>query len=111
MTIQINLCICTVLCFVIVRIKDFASLAIKNVPSEDSDQTVQADLNLNWVHMSEGIFSDILTYSHHTWNKMIAVFNRKAPYSSKIDILLSKKVFDTLIYGINTIIKCGTWQP
>ena len=55
--------------------KHFASLAIKNVPSEDSDQTVQADLNLDWVHMSEGIFSDILTYSHHTWNKMIAVFN------------------------------------
>ena len=111
MTIQINWCVCTVSCFVIVRIKNFASLAIKNVSSEDSDQTVQSDLNLYWVHMSESVFSDILTYSHHTWNKMIAVFNWKAPYSSKIDILLSKKVFDTLIYGINTIIKCDTWQP
>ena len=30
-----------------------------------------------------------------------------APYFSKIDILLSKN----LIYGTNTIIKCGTLQP
>ena len=35
MTIQISLCICTVLGFVIFCIKNFASLAIKNVPSED----------------------------------------------------------------------------
>ena len=55
--------------------KKLCILAIKNVPSEDSDQIVQADLNLYWVHMSEGIFYDILTYSYHTWNKMIAVFN------------------------------------
>ena len=93
MTIQINLCICTVLCFVIVRIKNFASLAIKNVPCEDSDQTVQADLHLDWVHISEGIISDILTYSHHTWNKMIAVFNWKAPCSSKIDIFFIQESF------------------
>ena len=33
--------------------------------------------------------------------------NLKAPYSSKIDILLSKKGL-IKIYGINTNIKCGT---
>ena len=37
---------------------------------------LQADLNLYWVLMSEGIFSGILTHihSHHTWNIMITVF-------------------------------------
>ena len=35
----------------------------------------------------------------------------KAPYSSKTDILFSKKRFNKLIYDINTIIKYGTWQP
>ena len=35
----------------------------------------------------------------------------KAPYCSKIDILLSKKGLIKLMYDINTIIKCGTWQP
>ena len=32
----------------------------------------------------------------------------KAPYSSKIDILLSKNMFNILIFGNNTIIKYGT---
>ena len=32
----------------------------------------------------------------------------KAPYTSKIDISLFKKVLINW-YGINTIIKCGTW--
>ena len=30
----------------------------------------------------------------------------KAPYSSKIDIFIQER-FNKLIYGINTIIKCG----
>ena len=34
----------------------------------------------------------------------------KAPYSSKIDILIQER-FNKLIYSINTIIKCGIWQP
>ena len=29
----------------------------KNAPSEDFDQTAQADLNLRWAHMSEHMFS------------------------------------------------------
>ena len=33
-----------------------------------------------------------------------------APYSSNINILFQER-FNKLIYGINTIIKCGTWQP
>ena len=36
------------------------------MPSEDSDQTAnaQADLNLGWVHMSKDMFSDIETHIH-----------------------------------------------
>ena len=42
-------------------------------------------------------------------SKMLNFYlNSKAPYPSKIDILLSKKD-NKLIYGINTIIKCGIW--
>ena len=33
-----------------------ASFVMQNSPSEDSDQTANADLNLCWVHMSKGIF-------------------------------------------------------
>ena len=33
--------------------EETASSAIKNMPSEDSDQPAQADLNLRWAHMSE----------------------------------------------------------
>ena len=61
MMIQMSLCICTVLCFVIVPLKTFHPW-LSNVPSEDSDEAVQSDLNLFWVYMSEGIFSDILTH-------------------------------------------------
>ena len=32
----------------------------------------------------------------------------KAPYSSKVDIFFIQERFNKLIYGINTIIKCGT---
>ena len=35
----------------------------------------------------------------------------KAPYSSKIDIFFIQERFNELIYGINTIIKYGIWQP
>ena len=36
----------------------------------------------------------------------------KVPYSSKIDIFLFiPERFNQLIYSINTIIKCGIWQP
>ena len=34
----------------------------------------------------------------------------KAPYSSKIDIFIQER-FNKLLYAINTIIKCGIWQP
>ena len=34
----------------------------------------------------------------------------KAPYSSKIDIFYQERL-NKLIYGINTIIKCGIWLP
>ena len=34
----------------------------------------------------------------------------KAPYSSKTDIFIQER-FRQLIYSINTIIKCGIWQP
>ena len=37
-------------------------------------------------------------------------FVLKVPYSSKIDIFIQER-FHKLIYGTNTIIKCGTWQP
>ena len=43
---------------------------------------------------------------HISRNKKIL----KAPYSSKIDIFIQER-FNKLIYGMNTIIKCGTWQP
>ena len=41
---------------------NFATLAIQNLTSEDSDQTTnaQSDLNLHWEHMSEGAFSDVV---------------------------------------------------
>ena len=44
--------------------RNFASLAIQNKHSEDSDQTAnaQADLNFCWALMSEGIFSDIVAH-------------------------------------------------
>ena len=31
--------------------EETASLAIKNAPSEDSDQTAQSDLNPRWAHV------------------------------------------------------------
>ena len=44
--------------------KNFASLTIQTTPSEDSDQTAnaQADQNLRWAHMSEGTFSDVVAH-------------------------------------------------
>ena len=39
--------------------KNFVSLVVQNVPSEDSDQTVQPDLNLHWGHMAKGTLSDV----------------------------------------------------
>ena len=40
--------------------RNFASLTIQNVPSDDSDQTVKAlaDMNFHWGHMLEDTFSD-----------------------------------------------------
>ena len=32
------------------------------MPSEDSDETAQADLNLRWAHMSIGSFSDVVSH-------------------------------------------------
>ena len=40
--------------------RNFASLAIQNAHSDDSDQTVHADLNLRRARMSEGTFSDFV---------------------------------------------------
>ena len=52
-------------------------------------------------------YGDIRKYS-----RIITSYFLKAPYSLKIGILSSKKVWiNAVIYGINTIIKCGTWQP
>ena len=51
-----------------------ASLAIQNAPSEESEQTlnVQADLNIHRAHMSEDMLSDIESHMHlcrqsHFW--------------------------------------------
>ena len=35
---------------------------MQNAPSEDSDQTAQADLNFRWAQMSEDMFSDIASH-------------------------------------------------
>ena len=35
----------------------------------------------------------------------------KTTFSSKIDILFSKKGLKKVKKNINTIIKCGTWEP
>ena len=47
-----------------VRKKKFCVLSYPNAPSEDSDQTVkaQADLNLRWAHMFEGTFSKVAAH-------------------------------------------------
>ena len=37
----------------------------------------------------------------------MAKHDLKAPYSSKLDIFFIQEGFNKLIYGINTIIKCG----
>ena len=50
-------------------LRNFAYMAIQYAPSEDSHQTArmrrlmwnaQADVNLRWVHVSEGTFSDFV---------------------------------------------------
>ena len=53
-------------------------------------------------------FSAYLQWLCHSGERPVAhgPLVLKAPYSSKIDILLSKK--GLLIYGINTTIKCDT---
>ena len=53
------------------------SLTIQNVPSEDSGQTAQSNLNLRRAHMSESTFSDIaaLMYSLRV---MVFTFQRRA---------------------------------
>ena len=44
--------------------------------------------------------------------KMITMnIDLKAPYSSKNRHFIIQERFNKLIYGINAIIKCGTWQP
>ena len=48
--------------------RNFVSLASQNAHCEDSDQTTtvnaQADLNLCWMHMSEGTFSCVMTHPY-----------------------------------------------
>ena len=46
------------------NVRNFASLAVQNVPSEDSDQTAQ---------MSEGIFSDAAAQIYLTLNIWIKI--------------------------------------
>ena len=41
----------------IVRRKKLCILCYPNTPKKDSDQNAQSDLNLRWVHMSEGTLS------------------------------------------------------
>ena len=45
-----------------------------------------------------------------SWWKLNLLLSLKAPYSSKIDIFIQERLIK-IIYGITTIIKCGTWQP
>ena len=44
-------------------------------------------------------------------NTVRYVYVLKAPYSTKIDSFIIQERFNKLIYSMNTIIKCGTWQP
>ena len=42
--------------------EEIASLAIQNVPTEDSDDcvSVRIDLNVRWAHVSDGMFSVVV---------------------------------------------------
>ena len=57
----------------VVHEKNFACLDIQNAPSEDSDQTVkvQTDLNLCLVHIFKGMFSDIVANMLYELEKAI----------------------------------------
>ena len=69
--------------------RHFASLIIQNVPSEYSDQTVnaQANLNLHWAHMSEGMFSDVATINNERpLGSKIAHLDQLAQLSSWVPI-------------------------
>ena len=57
--------------------RNFASLAIQNAASEDSDQTAnaQGDLNLRWALMSECMFSDVV--AHIFYNKRFVIAFRQ----------------------------------
>ena len=63
MKTQISLRISLIIVFV-VCIKKLCILGCPDAPSEDSDQTAnaQADLNLHWVHMFDVTFSDVATH-------------------------------------------------
>ena len=65
---------------------------------------------LRWVHIC-GQQSPNQPFDTSTGNIFPVCWVLKAPYFSKIDILLSKERFNKSIYGINTIIICDTWQP
>ena len=54
---------------------------------------------------------DISGFSRTRVKKIFNIKNLKAPYSSKILDIIIQEQFYKLVYGINTIIKCGTWQP
>ena len=41
-------------------------------------------------------------------SRTAVIYSLKAPYSSKIDIFIIRERFNKLIYGIDTIITCGT---
>ena len=44
------------------------SLAMQNAPSEDSDQTAQANLKLHLAHVYEGTFSDVALVVYPFWS-------------------------------------------
>ena len=68
--------------------RNFTSLASQRVLSEDSDQTVnaQADLNLHWVHIFKGTFSPLWLI----YDELSKIALRKHAYSNILKILPPK---------------------
>ena len=57
-----------------------------------------------------GVLWNLATQDHNTIQTESQPYCLKTSYSSKIDIFIQER-FNKLIYGINTIIKYGIWQP
>ena len=54
----------------------------------DKIADVQADLSLHWGHISEGMFTDILTQSDYILFQLIIMFNTDPEFSSVVKVLL-----------------------